>query len=739
MELVLFCIAVLAGVALLALAARRRVRVAHADDACSRRPGRRRSLAGAAFWCLVAVAWPVADVLDFVVCSAPWTPAAAEFAFLVAAAARLVGPSARTRLMACAPLAEVVRVCYVPAAALACFLVLEVPYNDVLLSMEADYVRLNLGLLAAACVSAWFLFQRRAAGPLALAACCLVFGLANYFLSLFKGQTVLPSDVLAVGTAAQVSVGYTYVLEDGPALALALLALLAAAAALVPAGRLSRVAVARNLACAFGAAALLANWYATHDLRQDYGVKVDVWATRDSYTEFGSVPAFLQRLQEVEPVEPEAYSTGAAAELQAALAAAWDEAHPGYPQTLEEARAYQEELTGDASLPSIVGVMNESFSDLSVYPGVEGYDGTSGFYALDAQERGVVYTSVRGGGTCNSEFEFLCGASLGMLGGGVYPYMFYDLSGAESLPKTLASLGYGTAALHPAWPTNWRRDVVYGQIGFSTFLSEPDFPGDADTLRDMITDRATYDQILRLLDETPADEPQFVFDVTLQNHGGYTTGLLDAYPYDGVRVNGESVEGMSEYLSCVDASEEDLEYLLDQLRGTERKVILVFFGDHQPGFNDDVAEAAYGQSVDDFGLDQVQQRFETPYMIWANYDLGLGETDGEVAGDTSLNYLAARVCYAANLPLTDQQKAILQLGEDLPAVNLNGYLDASGAWHWMGDSADAGSAAADALYDLSVLQYADLFDARGNMSFDAYVAERSAEREAQDGDEVAAG
>ena len=47
---------------------------------------------------------------------------------------------------------------------------------------------------------------------------------------------------------------------------------------------------------------------------------------------------------------------------------------------------------------------------------------------------------------------------------------------------------------------------------------------DADTLRGLTTDRATYDYVLDLLE---ADEgPQFVFDVTLQNHGGYDVGGL---------------------------------------------------------------------------------------------------------------------------------------------------------------------------------------------------------------------
>ena len=84
-------------------------------------------------------------------------------------------------------------------------------------------------------------------------------------------------------------------------------------------------------------------------------------------------------------------------------------------------------------------------------------------------QSGLAYTSARGGGTCNSEFEFLTGSTLGSLGGGVYPYMFYDMSVPESLPHYFAAQGYGTTAIHPAEASNWRRDVVYGQMGFDEF------------------------------------------------------------------------------------------------------------------------------------------------------------------------------------------------------------------------------------------------------------------------------
>ena len=677
------------------------------------------SWVGAAVWGVLLLAWCAGIAVGTVGCSNPGMPMLEAVLLGCAGGAASLAPGLRERyravLMALRPFAVVLSV---PVA----LFVLEWPYNDRLFAMAPAMVWLNLAVLGAALLSWWFVCQRRSGAIIAFTAVCLGFGLADYFVCQFKEQTILPADLLAIGTAAQVSAGYTYVLMGHAVTAICAFTVLAALLPLLPSPRLSRMKVAVNLIAGLGIAALLVGWYNTHDLQKDYGVKVDVWSTRDSYETFGTVPSFLQRMQEVEPRVPAGYSTEMAAQVQADLAAAWDAAHPDYPQTLAEAHSYQERTTGSPELPSVVAIMNESFSDLSIYPGVEGYNGVPAFDAIDTIERGEVFTSVRGGGTCNSEFEYLTGTTLGSLGGGVYPYMFYNLEDAESLPAYFLSLGYATSAIHPAEASNWRRDVVYRQLGFERFLSEADMPARADTLRNLITDRVTYDEILSLL--TGVDEgPQFIFDVTLQNHGGYDTGLLSSYPYDGVTVGGEVIDGMSEYLSCIDASQEDLDYLLGELSQLDRKVIVVFFGDHQPGFNDQIAEAACGVAVGDLTLDQVQQRFETPYFVWANYDVVAPDLgDGSRDQALSLGYLMAQTAYAAGLPLTEFQKALLQLRTEMPAVNLNGYRDAQGTWYWIGQDGPARST-----YDTyALLQYADLFDPAGNAAFDAFIEDQAA-------------
>lgn len=151
---------------------------------------------------------------------------------------------------------------------------------------------------------------------------------------------------------------------------------------------------------------------------------------------------------------------------------------------------------------------------------------------------------------------------MGNMGGGVYPYVLYDLEGVDNLASYFRGLGYGTHAIHPAEAANWRRDRIYEQLGFDTF-DDITTMEDADTFRDLVTDRATYERVLEKIDE--GEGPQFVFDVTIQNHGGYDTGLVPAA--DAVHLESDEVENpeVDEFLAAIRRSDEDLRWLVEEL------------------------------------------------------------------------------------------------------------------------------------------------------------------------------
>lgn len=312
-----------------------------------------------------------------------------------------------------------------------------------------------------------------------------------------------------------------------------------------------------------------------------------------------------------------------------------------------------------------------------------------------------IVSNVTGGGTTNTEFEFLTGCSMANFGPGVYPYTVYDLSRAEGLPRQFSALGYATTAMHPQIGTNWNRVNAYSDLGFDRFLTIDDFEG-SDTLRGHVTDRATYDKVLDVL--ASGSEPQFIFDVTMQNHSGYDTGLLGEEDTTHLSIDGADDPLVDEYVSLIRHSDEDLEYFIERLRELDRPVVLVLFGDHQPyltqGYNDlwypgeDAAEHA-------------RRVYQTDYVVWANYDIAGCDQVSEV-DDVSASFLASEVAQLIGAPLTSFQKAHIELRRALPEISAACYEDAAGGWFL--PNVDCGIDATDrARADFATMQFYDLF------------------------------
>ena len=233
--------------------------------------------------------------------------------------------------------------------------------------------------------------------------------------------------------------------------------------------------------------------------------------------------------------------------------------------------------------PTVIAIMNATFSDLSIYKNMHARLQRPQFFKNlpDALSRSTLYVSAYGGGTCNTEFEFLTGNSMSYLGSGVYPYTIYDLLDTKNLAEQFKDLGYTTTAMHPNHGTNWNRENVYSGFGFDRFMTINDFQ-DAEKLRGMVSDAATYDKILEMLESDSA--LQFIFDVTMQNHSGYDTGLLPPDKLNNYLIDGAVNNEVNEYLSLIEESDRALKDFVGKLRKLDRPVVLVFFGDHQPFF-----------------------------------------------------------------------------------------------------------------------------------------------------------
>lgn len=568
--------------------------------------------------------------------------------------------------------------------------------------------------------------------------CVVLFaiGIAEYTVLQFKNLPIQPGDLFALGTAAAVGANTTsgYTLTVGTGCMYGIAALIASLILISLTSRDRKRIVEANgeqAACSIWAADgenadglakraigyRIAGWVLfalfigqfTIPYANGLGISVYTWKPIPSYQDNGFLSSFVSTAQLMIPQKPKGYSKKTADETVKELASRYDEENGEGSAAKAASNQYSQQK------PNIVVVMNETFSDLSIYDSIKnaGYDGPQYLKSLypDSILHGTLQVSAMGGGTCNSEFETLTGNSMAFIGSGVYPYETYNMN-IDNLVSQLKGQGYDTHAIHPAAGSNWNRDGVYSAFGFDTFDDEATFTG-ATRFRNRIDDASTYSKTLEYLNGS--DTPQFIFDVTLMGHSGYETGLVPEDKRVNCTVDGldeKNQNKLNEYLATSNEEDAQLKTLIDGIKKSKKPTIVLFFGDHQPA----LSEAIGGESDD---IVQTEMQWQTCYTMWANYDVA-----GSVKGtelDTSTSYLSALLCHEAGIPMTDRQKAAYLLMEDVPKINVVGAYLAKNSKHdgeW--ENVDATVVNSESMEKLSYLQYRNLFDTgQGIFSTDA--------------------
>ena len=261
---------------------------------------------------------------------------------------------------------------------------------------------------------------------------------------------------------------------------------------------------------------------------------------------------------------------------------------------------------------------------------------------------------------------------------------------------TLREQGYQTEAFHPYYISGWNREKAYTYLGFEdyTFLEDilPEEildmtyndrvsavegidPEDGDVYnRDYMSDHYDFKLVEELYEARNTAEPFFLFNVTIQNHGGYTDGC----PNFKESVHITDMEGdypqTERYLSLMHASDQAFEELISYFEDVDEPTIVVMFGDHQPGVEQEFYEELYGgKSLDELSEEELMTRFQTPFVIWANYDIP--ETN---IGTISANYLSTLVMETAGVKMTQYNRYLASLYSRVPVISNVGFQDANG-------------------------------------------------------------
>lgn len=564
----------------------------------------------------------------------------------------------------------------IAAVAILSFVSLEIACNETFYRIPANSFGFSVGLLASILLSLYLLGQRHGGAMVLVPVACCILGIAEHFVMTFKGEAILPSDILALGTAMEVSEGYEFTFTAGIVTSLALLEISLGLLSLIRPRKLSTPAhvlpaIAGNL-CAFLLVSVISLLgFSSIDLEQALNFGFDRWQPICTYVSQGFITSFTEMVNELPIEKPEGYTPDETKNIEQELVVAYDSTYGSSEQRAAAVAQFNE------IKPTVIAVMNESFTDLSCFEQLKaaGYFGPNYYNSLpDTLVRGTMLASVTGGGTANSEFEFLTGATTAFVGVGKIPYQLYQMSDVDSLAKDLKELGYVATAMHPQNPVNYHRDKIYQQLGFGEFLSIDDF-GDAPYYHNGVCDYVTYDKILELL--RTDERPQFIFDVTMQNHGGYEIGSVPAEELTNYWVEGASENTnamLNTYLTCINASDRDLEYFINELRNIGRPVVLVFFGDHQPSIATSLNDELYPQEDTASHAFRVHQ---STYFVWTNYEIA-GNNELIVYDTVGANEIAAIALNKIGAPLTDYQKALLATRSDVPSINVAGYLGADG-------------------------------------------------------------
>lgn len=323
---------------------------------------------------------------------------------------------------------------------------------------------------------------------------------------------------------------------------------------------------------------------------------------------------------------------------------------------------------GAQEKPDIIVIMDESFSDLSVLGSeLRTNQPVTPFIdsLIEDTIRGHALVSVFGGGTPNSEYEFLTGNSLALAPGSII-YQQYLHGPAYSMVEELKENDYKCIAMHPFQASGWRRPYAYSFLGFDETYFLDDFP-QQNLVRSYVSDQEMFEKLTSLYEENKADAKNvFMFGVTMQNHGGYT---YEGHNYEKtISLNGYSQEYplAEQYLSLIHETDFAVEYLINYFRNVDHEVIVVFYGDHLPSLENDFMEELHGGAFST--LDEQEEKYSIPFFIWANYNI-----PEENVGITSMNYLSNYVYQAADFALPEYNQYLTQLQEKIPAMNSIGY------------------------------------------------------------------
>ncbi len=284
--------------------------------------------------------------------------------------------------------------------------------------------------------------------------------------------------------------------------------------------------------------------------------------------------------------------------------------------------------TKDIKYPNVIAIMSESFfdpqsgSNVRFHPGKEPLVNYNRIKALPTTRYGEILVPGMGGGTADTEYEFLTGSNSSVINTAMVPiFKSYLKEDVFSIAHYFKELGYETHGIHPGFRWFYNRGEVYGWLGFDDFLTVESLPFNVPRTNTYVNDSVTTQLIQDSYDAYLEKNPEggyFNFTVTIQNHGPYSDDENEPVLVRKDIEDDGLYNVMNNYMRGIADSDIMLKNMEDYINSKSDPVVVVFFGDHLPYFDEDrEGLKLLGFDVES-DFEGVARRFTTPYIIFGN-------------------------------------------------------------------------------------------------------------------------
>ncbi|MCD8051506.1 MAG: LTA synthase family protein [Clostridiales bacterium] len=564
----------------------------------------------------------------------------------------------------------------------------------------------------------WLIFGRRRRAATVYMVVMFVIGMVNHFVLLYRGRILFPQDITSWQTAANVAGEYDLSPDIYIWGALAILVLWMALIRFVMAPQPKREYFTRKavtLGMVTASAAYVIAFFFTPWL-PTVGIEAQQWKTQSN----GFVLNFSLALRYSRVQQPDDYSEETLTELVTDLTE--DETDgmtlysASYIASQYDAATQDEDLVPDELITvttdedgtqpvNIICIMDESFGDLAIFDTLEISEDSIPFYHSLTENtiKGWMYSPVTGAGTANVEYEFLTGNSVSFLPDETTAYQLYVRDNMPSLVSWADALGFSTTTIHPYLSSGWNRVQVYNYFGVDTQLWNTDFLNPK-YVRGYISDQSDFEMV-ESITEAADGESTFIFNVTMQNHGGYRQGwsnLTRAVTLTGSMYG--SSDYTEQYLNLMRETDNQLQSLIEYYSQVDEPTMIVLFGDHQGKLSSWFYEyKLYGKDLDDRTLEELELMYVAPFFIWTNYD-------SQEAQDVMLstNYLGVLAALVSNYPTTGYMDFLTDVYAELPVVQTIGYINSDGLL--TDETTDLTEEQQELLSEYETLSYYNLFN-----------------------------